>query len=79
MVANIARPPFSKSLDPPLAFFIIFKGLSVKQIKQKFFEGESPTLKKLLLFIATVVHLRVLFLIRNTDYEVCSILPDTKI
>ena len=26
------------------AFFIIFKGLSVKQITQFFLEGESPTL-----------------------------------
>ena len=25
-------------------FFIIFKGLSMKQITQKFLEGESPTL-----------------------------------
>ena len=28
------------------AFFIIFKGFSIKQIKQVFLEGESPTLKK---------------------------------
>ena len=27
------------------AFFIIFEGLSLKQIKQTFLEGESPTLK----------------------------------
>ena len=27
------------------AFFIIFEGLSSKQIKQTFLEGESPTLK----------------------------------
>ena len=27
------------------AFFITFKGLSIKQIEQKFF-GESPTLRK---------------------------------
>ena len=26
------------------AFFIIFKGLSIKQITQFFLEGESPTL-----------------------------------
>ena len=29
------------------AFFIIFKGLSMKQITQIFLEGESPTLKRL--------------------------------
>ena len=28
------------------AFFIIFKGLSLKQTKQFFWEGESPTLKR---------------------------------
>ena len=28
------------------AFFIIFKGLSLKKTKQIFLEGESPTLKK---------------------------------
>ena len=27
------------------AFFIIFKGLSMKQIKETFFEGDSPTLR----------------------------------
>ena len=27
-------------------FFIIFKGLSIKQIKHSFLEGESPTLSK---------------------------------
>ena len=27
------------------AFFIIFKGLSMKQITQFFLEGESPTLR----------------------------------
>ena len=27
------------------AFFMIFKGLSLKQIKQTFLEDESPTLK----------------------------------
>ena len=27
------------------AFFIIFKGLSIKQITQIFLKGESPTLK----------------------------------
>ena len=27
------------------AFFIIFKGLSMKEIKKTFLEGESPTLK----------------------------------
>ena len=27
-------------------FFIIFKGLSLKQIKQLFLEGESPVLNK---------------------------------
>ena len=29
-----------------MTFFIIFKGLSLKQIKQFFFEGETPTLSK---------------------------------
>ena len=28
------------------AFFTILKGLSLKQMKQIFLEGESPTLKK---------------------------------
>ena len=28
------------------AFFITFKGLSIKQIEQNFLEGESPTLRK---------------------------------
>ena len=27
-------------------FFVIFKGLSLKQIKQIFLEGESPTLSE---------------------------------
>ena len=27
------------------AFFIIFKGLTLKQIKQTFLEGKSPTLR----------------------------------
>ena len=31
------------------ALFIIFKGLSIKQIKQGFLEGESPTLRTLIL------------------------------
>ena len=31
------------------AFFIIFNELSLKQIKQFFFEGKSPTLKGLFL------------------------------
>ena len=31
-------------------FFIIFKGLSVEQIKQMFWEGESPTFKQRITF-----------------------------
>ena len=31
-------------------FFLIFKGLSIKQIKQVFLEGESPTLNIFLIF-----------------------------
>ena len=33
------------------SFFIISKGLSLKQIKQIFLEGESPTLKNGKLFL----------------------------
>ena len=29
------------------AFFIVFEGLSLKQIKKNFLEGESPTLKEM--------------------------------
>ena len=29
------------------AFFIIFKGISIKQIKQMFLEGETPTLGRI--------------------------------
>ena len=32
-------------------FFVIFKGLSLKQIKQFSLEGESPTLKHVWLFL----------------------------
>ena len=32
------------------AFSIIFKGLSLKQIKTTFLEGESPTLKELRIY-----------------------------
>ena len=32
--------------DEIKTFFIIFKGLSIKQITQIFLEGESPTLSK---------------------------------
>ena len=31
------------------ALFIIFKGLSIKQVKQGFLEGDSPTLRTLIL------------------------------
>ena len=31
--------------DEKKAFFIIYEGLSLKQIKQIFLEGESPTLR----------------------------------
>ena len=33
------------------SFFIISKGLSLKQIKQIFLEGESPTLKFEILYV----------------------------
>ena len=42
------------------AFFINFKGLSLKQIKQIFLEGESPTLKMFVIDLMIILNLLLL-------------------
>ena len=38
------RPKRAFKMKKKKAFFIVFEGLSLKQIKQFFLEGENPTL-----------------------------------
>ena len=51
------------------AFFIIFKGLSIKQITQMFFEGESPRLKELRLTERKISTVTLIFFKRSLNRE----------
>ena len=51
------------------AFFIIFKGLSLKQMKQNFLEGEGPTLKQTHLLFTHFLEYLILVLDDNMNDE----------
>ena len=50
-----------KYLENENAFFIIFKGLSMKQITQLFLEVESPTLNTLLMMLGPMHNVNLIF------------------
>ena len=50
-----------KYLENENAFFIIFKGLSMKQITQLFVEVESPTLNTLLMMLGPMPNVNLIF------------------
>ena len=58
-----------KYLENEKAFFIIFKGLSMKQITQLFLEGESPTLICILYYTVCFIHY-ILHILLSTIYYI---------
>ena len=69
-----------KHLENEKAFFIIFKGLPMKEITQLFLEGESPTLICILYYTVCFMHyiLHILlsiiyYIMYNLSYVVCYV------
>ena len=58
-----------KYLENEKAFFILFKGLSMKQITQLFLEGESPTLICILYYTVCFIHY-ILHILLSTIYYI---------